>query len=60
MSFNCSDPERVLARSAVKLSARCALTRVLSFISKAQEGYHCSHFSRSAGEAHKPCKVCAG
>jgi hypothetical protein len=27
---------------------------------KAQEGYHCSHSCKSAGEAHNPYKVCAG
>jgi hypothetical protein len=48
------------ARSAVKSSARSALTEVQSLSLKDQERYCFSHFRRSAGEAHKPCKVCAG
>jgi hypothetical protein len=42
------------------VSARSALTEVQSSSLKAQEGYRCSHSSRSASEAQKPCKVCAG
>jgi hypothetical protein len=39
---------------------RSALTKVQSLSLKAQEGYRCSHSNRSASEAQKPCKVCAG
>jgi hypothetical protein len=34
--------------------------KVHSLPLKAQERYRCSHFSKSAGEVQKPCKVCAG
>jgi hypothetical protein len=42
------------------MSARSALTKVQSLSLKAQEGYHCSHSSRSASEAQGSCKVCIG
>jgi hypothetical protein len=44
----------------VRVPTRSALTKVQSLSLKAQEGYHCSHSSRSVIEAQKPCKVCSG
>ena len=54
MSFNCfSIRARVPARSAVKLSARSALTRVQSFISERSEGLTLFSFSQK-------CKLSIG
>ena len=55
MSFNCFSLWEFL-QGVQWTSARCALMRVWVLSQKAQERYHCSHTSRSAGEAQSRAK----
>jgi hypothetical protein len=53
-------PSESSCKECIEIIHKECINKVQSLSLKAQQRYRCFHSSGSAGEAHKPCKVCAG